>query len=208
MIGKKTEKAIIDQIISLRMSGLSLRAICKGLKLPKSTVSSYISGIRKNNLLQSVTNGQVVRTIWQKRRAQVVAEAEREWLTVKHNSQMMLFLGLYWGEGCKASKSIGVTNNDPNIIKVCYDILVKMSPGKKIRVYVYCYPSHNKNICRRFWINLLGISNVIINDAKEQRSVPLKFIHPRCLYGRCSIRYGHFELYWRIMTWIKLISEN
>jgi len=210
MIGKKTSQEMIDRIRDLRIKGLSLKAICKGLKMSKSTVSLYIKGLRKNNKCIGGANGtaQIMKTKWNKKRQEVINLAIKEFPEIRKDPDMMLFLGLYWGEGCKSENhSIGVTNNDPDVIKLCHKMFRKLSPNNKIAVTIHCYPSHNKNICKKFWKELLN-ENVEIKDAVDQRSIPLEFIHPRCLYGRCVVRYGHFEVYWRIITWIKMLSQD
>jgi hypothetical protein len=185
----------------------SVRTISRELNIPKTTVRQYTKGLRENNPLVDNKIGELTKTRWQLRREAVVAEAIIEYEKVKYDLEMQLFLGLYWGEGQKANSVIGVTNNDPYLLKICYNIFKKLSPTKKIGIEVFCYPTHDKHVCRSFWENLFG-TTVIIKDAKDQRMIPLTELHPRCLYGRGVIRYSHFEVYWRIMTWLNLIKST
>jgi hypothetical protein len=205
MIGRKTSPDVIQEIERLRMSGSSLKSICKSLGLPKSTVASY-TRLRPNNQLNSNAGGDAVRTYWDRKREEIVKAATSEWKVVRRDPRMMLFLGLYWGEGFKTQGTIGVTNNDPSIIKICFQVCKQRSPEKNIKVDVFCYPSHDKEHCRFFWNSVLN-TEVNIKDAVEQRSEPLEDVHPRCLYGRCTFRYNHYEFFWRVMTWIKLAHD-
>jgi len=198
---------MIDRIKELRMKGLSLKAICKGLRMSSSTVSKYIRGLRKNNNFSNNGVSEIIKTKWNEKRQKVIEEAISEFPEIRKDPEMMLFLGLYWGEGKKTTTQMGVSNNDPNIIRICYKIFRRLSPQKNLYIVVYCYPSHNKNICKKFWDKLLGKS-VIVKDITDQRIKPLDYIHPRCLWGKCSISYNHFEVYWRIMTWIKMLGDS
>jgi transcriptional regulator with XRE-family HTH domain len=206
MLGYKTSVERIADIKKARLNGYSLKQICKMFNMSKSTVSGYIQGLRKNNPTSG--SGRYMKELWQNRYSKIMQEALIEFEKIRIDPEMSLFIGLYWGEGSKANKHIGITNNDPSIIRLCYKIFRKFSPHKMISITIFCYPDHNKEDCERFWKALLNVETVSIRDALDQRSKPATArVRARCPFGRCEMRYCHCEFYWRLMTWLKCFKE-
>lgn len=116
---------------------------------------------------------------------------------------MLGFLGLYWGEGLRRSSMVGITNNDPGIIKSVLMIFNKYCPKKPKDIRIKCYPEHDKSQCKAFWERILG-EQVKIED-KNWVTNNRRYYSK---YGLCVVRFSQFEFRWRILTWIDLWRKS
>ena len=68
---------------------------------------------------------------------------------------------LYWGEGYKATKAIGVdfANSDSSMIFIFLKFLREVCGVNedKLRIYLYCYSNQNIDKIRRYWSRLLKV---------------------------------------------------
>jgi len=199
-----------EKIKSLLLQGNSITSIAKDLGCSKGTISYYSNKYgwwhndetkekRKKNISKSCKAASIANEEkWGKKRFTVIEEAKKEWSEIKNDSKTSMFLGLYWGEGNKRSGNVGVVNNDPGVIKFCYDF-IKENVDNTIDVMVRCYPEQDHQECKEFWEDLLK-SKV---KTKEKKWLGKKR-RSWSKYGICTIRTSNWEFYLRIITWIGL----
>jgi len=214
-----------EKIRELRRNGYSIPSIATQLQCSKSTVSLHCRGIQltKSQKIVLKRNEDINRRnlwkgnksaskIWENKRNAAKQIARVEWMAAKNDPITMAFLGLYLGEGSKAHKGktgvVGMTNNDPFVIKFFYEFIINKitnAPQAEIR----CYKSHNKDECKKFWQNLLPKARIRICDVYDKRVKDLNQPHERCKHGACSLRIGDYKLWHKIMTWLECWkSEN
>lgn len=205
-------------IKSLRQKGWSVKAIAKHVGCSQSVVHYHTSRMSVANC-QRYTDTTAARLAlkasgikptnkkyWAAERAKVVKQALERWPAVRSDPVMMGSLGLYWGEGNKTCGNIGVTNNDPLVIKACYLMLRKLHPTMAMVANIRCYDGHDLKACERFWSTLLPAAIVRAKRWTDRRSEG-KWCD-RCQYGSCALRCNHFETYWSIITWIDCWKEE
>ena len=202
-----------EEIEQLRKDGHSVKEIATIVGCSNTTSSRYCKGIKVENLQRleeryQKSRGNLAkgRVHWKTIKEDLSKLAAKQWPTVYKDPQMMLFLGLYLGEGYKHSTQVGVTNNDPIIIKLCYDVFRKLT-DKKIAIEIICYSSNNKKESKKFWENLLQ-EEVRIKENCDKRSQDLKKPHPKCKYGRCVVRFNDLQAHCKIMTWIDCLKNE
>lgn len=194
------------EIKRLRGEGKSIREIEKLLGCPRSVVSYHCKGTPKLPQKHSPAGTKGNKKAWQNRVDQVVAAAKSEWPQYRTDPDFMGFLGLYWGEGGKATKSIAsVTNNDPLIVSVACRWFQRLSDRAPFAQIVY-YDSHNVDECQAKWdVSLPGVKLLLrANSDKRSKS---KWCQ-RCPYGRCKLSVCDYRLYWRLMTWLDCWREE
>lgn len=191
-----------NTIRCLRNDGWSIGRIADHLGCSKSVVSYHCKGTKQTP--RNGNNGSTNKVWWENRRNEVKTQATDEWTTVRKDSSMMLVLGLYWGEGSK-NNQLNITNNDPAIIKIVYDVLSKLT-DKPIRAEIVYYGSHNVDDCWDFWAGLLPNAIITLRKNKDARS-KIGWCD-RCPKGRCRMSIGDYRLYWRLITWIEIIQNG
>ena len=199
----KLDDNIITKIKDLRLNGLSLNQIVDELNIGKSTASKYCKGLRPNNPNRKGCNKHATlaaKKKWKNRIDQVVLEAKNEWDSIKQRPDVMGFLGLYWGEGYKYG-SIGITNNDPDIIRIAFKFFRIFDPHKTIKITIIYYDSHNEEECYNFWKAIFD-NNISIKIMKNTDVRSKSEFDIRCPHGRCMVRYNNWKIYHKIITWI------
>lgn len=189
----------------LRSQGLSIRKIADTLNCSKSVVSYHCSDTNKLPYRHGGLNGTTkAKENWDNRIRLVCEEACSSWFELSQDPEFMGFLGIYWGEGNKARNrggtgSVGVTNNDPYIIRVAYNNLYQLTT-KRIIATIICYPKHDEKRCMKFWQSLMPEALIKIEQNKDKRSK--QKWSDSCEYGRCQLRFSDWELFWKITTWL------
>lgn len=155
--------------------------------------------------MNQVTAMLAVKSKWDIKKDIVINEAIDEWIKVKEDPKMMLFLGLYWGEGSKSFKScaIQIVNNDPGVLKLSLDIFNEYSPFTNKDIYIRCYPDQNLDECTKYWSKILGTSvkAVIRKEIGTCRK-------PTSKYGTCTIRFSDWKFRYKIITWLDLLRQS
>lgn len=80
-----------------------------------------------------------------------------------------LALGLYWGEGNKASnRGLRITNTDPGVIKQFLKYLIGICQVKndKIHFYLQTFKDNDIDLAKGYWSKQLNIDSNRINTAK------------------------------------------
>ena len=105
----------------------------------------------------------------------------------KSFNEAMLFglgIGLYWGEGTKASKdSVRLSNTDPALIKRFMEFLIKLFSVKKkdFKFSLLLFTDIDVNEALDFWVKKLRIR--YSQFYKRYRSIRKKH-RPRCFFKR------------------------
>jgi len=216
----KIDETIVKKIIKLRQNGEPVKRIAKIVGCSSSTASKYcqdvnIDNIDRHNKICNDTKREnalaasdVAREKWRQRRDEVKRAAKSEWNEIKSDPLMVAFLGLYAGEGKKTTSTIGISNNDPRIIRLSLKAIRKLDPNKTLSARVVYYESHNPDECMKFWREIFD-ENVKIKLVKnsDNRCQNLSEPHKRCTFGRCDLEYNKFRTYWRIMQWIDCMYD-
>ena len=199
-----------EKIKELLSEGNTITHVAEIVGCSKGTVHYYakkhgwwhndeVKKERRKNISRSCKVASAVnKKHWFNKRLEIIKQAKEEWYQIKSDPQYNLFLGLYWGEGNKRNGSVGVVNNDPGIIKFCYDF-IKKNTDNSIEVIIRCYPEQNHNECGAFWEELLK-TKIRIKEKKWLGKTR------RCWSenGICTIRTSDWKFYLKIITWIGL----
>jgi hypothetical protein len=186
MNGKKVSLSEEKEIKELRSHGYSIIEIGKKLNRPKTTVFRYIQGI--GVLPEYFKNWAGKRGGSKKRKAlkeaESLKEAQKLIQELSYKEKFILLSALYWGEGSK--KSFGLSNTDPNLIRVflkCLKDLFEVN-ATSLRVSIRIYEDLDRQKCLNFWSKVTGVqkkSFVSVNILKGKKKGKLK-------YGMCRIR--------------------
>lgn len=216
------------QATRLRRSGKSVKEIAKELGVSPGSVSIWTRDIvltesqRKflqDRQIASGHKGRMMGTEANRKKKKIrisIAKAEAE-EKIKNVSKQNLFwtgLGLYWGEGVKAStSSTAVVNSDPRIIKMmirwfieCWNVDRKrLQP----RVYISDLHKDREEEITQYWVKTLGLPRtqfrkmVFLNKGKkiyENRNV---------YYGVLTLRIEKGgDLKYKILACIERASES
>jgi hypothetical protein len=186
MNGKKVGLNEIREIKTLRSHGYSIIEIGKKLNRPKTTIFRHVQDIEV--LPEYLRNWAGKRGGSKKRKALKEAESLKEARKLikelSYKEKFILLSALYWGEGSK--KSFGLSNTDPNLIKVflkCLKDLFEVNT-EKLRVSIRIYEDLNRQKCLDFWSKVTGVQRdnfVSVNILKGKKRGKLE-------YGMCRIR--------------------
>ena len=168
---------------------------CRGLK-PKNP-DRLCQHVRQNGLIGSAA----AKAKWDEVKRIAAEEARAEWPQIKLDPEMMLLLGLYWGEGTKRG-IIGITNGDPWLILAALRMLRKLTRANASGVIIY-YPEHRPEDLLRFWSEKLGGVRLKIKPVHDKRASrrPGKLKH-----GLCALTMSDWKLETKIRTWIDCIK--
>lgn len=193
--------------IKLREKGYSLKEISELLKVSKSSVSLWVSGVclskkAELRLSNKVTRGQLVSAKNRKDRTQAKSlqyynNACKEYGSLNQSVFLNKFFCslLYWCEGGKHGNSfVQFTNSDSKLIQ-SFLILLRKSfkiEEDKFRVCIHLHDYHDKSKQIEFWHKITQIP-------KEQFIKPYikKSMHSRIhkdYQGCCQIRYYNADV--------------
>lgn len=162
--------------LALRREGESIKRIAKNLGVSASAVSSWTRDVlltekqRERLDKRRVAAGDRGRMLGteanrkgkQERIDRARREAEQKIRELSQPELFMLGLGLYWGEGSKASDgTVAIINSDPLIIQLmmrwfreCWDI----EPSRfQPRVFISDVHKDREKVITRFWVKTLSI---------------------------------------------------
>lgn len=134
--------------------GFSVPVIARRLKCSEHKVNYWLSksGIQKRSISEALYKK------WNPHGDPFVVRSPK---TVEEGILYGLGIGLYWGEGTKASKgSVRLGNSDPMLIKKFIEFLVGIYgiDEKRLRFGLQIFGDMEKNTAVRHWVRILGIS--------------------------------------------------
>lgn len=118
-------------------------------------------------------------------------------LTPKERQLFGVGIGLFWGEGTKATKhAVRLTNTDPAMLRVFRAFLTQICGVtlEKIRYSIVTFNDTNPTDAKTFWAKELGISEngfgtIVIVPPQGKGSYKKK-----SLYGVCSMTVSNIKL--------------
>lgn len=216
MILKKKEK---EEAINLRSRGYSLSEISKKLDVSSSTVSVWTRSVVLNKKAKERISCLKIKAVEKARLinhkkalarfdncSKWVIDVFRKQKLQTFDYQMICAL-LYWGEGAKFSDRVEFTNSDPEMVKV---FLISLENGygvtrKKIKVNLHLHQYHNEKKQKKFWSDLLEISEEQFNKTFWKKN-SLKVKRDNYL-GCIRICYNSKEIVDKIKVFYKQLSK-
>ena len=183
---KLLSKKVIDKIILLRQRGYSISEIRKIVKVGQGTVFRYIQGVdilpQYNDIWLSKRWSSVKRMKIAENKA--MEKVKKRIKTLSEIEKTIFLSALYWGEGNK--KDFGLTNSDPDLIKVFILGLrnIFKITTDRLRLSIRIYKDLDKEKCLNFWSKITGVPvekfvSVNVLEGKKQGKLS---------YGMCRIR--------------------
>ncbi len=196
----------------LRKDGLSLNEIASQVNVAKSTVSLWVRDIvlsqKKIDRLKSKCN---IPSHFNEKKSKVAFEQrlsyQNEGRNLAKDSNILHAIGcmLYWGEGSKSRSICGMSNSDPELLKLFIRFLKEIFSisETKISLHIHCYTGNGLSISdiETYWINMLGLPNSCLRKTsinKISKSSSRKKPKNKLIYGTAYIRIYNTSLVQKI----------
>jgi hypothetical protein len=214
------------QAIGLRKQGFSYNEISGKLKIPKSTLSCWLSNIElsqkaKDRISARVHKGSIAgllkrnknQTILaQKRAGEIRRLAKIETSGLLKNRLFLTGVSLYWAEGYKKGafgskwKAVDFANSDPDLIRIMMKFFRKICKVENSKIKIQLIAHKNVDIKKaiRFWSNLTKIpENQFIKTCCAVSIYSKGKRNKNSLtHGTVHIRINDVKLFFRIIGWI------
>lgn len=196
-----------EKAIKLRKENKSLDEIVDLLKLNKSTIYYWIKDIEAViKRKPSFGTGEKTRVAASKKRQEAYDLGIKQYKELSKNNLFKTFLVLYLCEGYKKDRnSVGITNSDPDIIKLSYDVMKPLTE-KTPRFGVQIHLDNDIELVKAYWANLLSINKESINV--YVRKVAMTNRNGRLPNGIFQISYGDTYLRSRLQSWMDLMKKE
>lgn len=211
-----------EKAVELRLSGKSYNEIKGILKISKSTLSEWFKVVpesenirqklvadrKENDLLvlkkENTKRRLYLDDLYEKARSDALVEYE----IYSKNPLFIAGLGLYYGEGNKASKyAVSISNSDYRVLAIFRNFLVQVcniSPGV-IKSWLLLYPDLNEKICKEHWINKVGVQ---ADSFMKSTCIQGRHKTRRVSYGICTIGLGNRVLKNKMLVWLDLMAQK
>ncbi len=126
-------------------------------------------------------------------------------LTEEEKRLKMAAIMLYWAEGYKVGKgTVDFANSDPDMVVIFGKFLSEICnvDRKRVRLHLYAYEGQNIRSLKRFWADLLGLSEQAFVKPYIKKAATLGPRGPRMIHGLIHIRYSDKKLFEQIIAWI------
>jgi len=214
------------QAIDLRKQGFSYNEISGKLKIPKSTLSLWLSNIElsqkaKDRISARVNKGSIAgllkrnknQTILAQKRADEIRRlAKIETLGLLRNRLFLTGISLYWAEGYKKGaygskwKAVDFANSDPDLVRIMMKFFRKICKVENSKIKIQLIAHKNVDIKKaiRFWSNLTKIpeSQFIKTCCAVSIYSKGKRNKNSLTQGTVHIRINDVKLFFRIIGWI------
>lgn len=190
----KTKFIEKGEAIKLRQKGLSIKNIAKILDVGVGSVSLWVRNIeitseQHKNLLNRT--GEKQKKKFQTIREEYRKQGEKCALNNPTQSHIMGCM-LYWGEGEKSKNHCGISNTDPNIIKIFLHFLRENFNTKNSELLISIrHYQQNQSQINAFWKKTLELDDdvkikyYLYNDSRSETGLPKNLKHPN---GICTLR--------------------
>jgi len=209
-----------QKAIAMRQKGMSYSQIKEKLKVSKSTLSGWLSGMplseKRIRELQADSPIRIERyrnTMRAKKDARLEEVYRKVSRDIGELSKRDLFLAglfLYWGEGTKAQNSlVALTNTNPAMLKFFIKWLKLFGvESKDLKVKLHLYSDMNIKKSLNFWSQELKVPLSQFHKSYIKKT-DLKSITYKNGFGKgtCSVILGNRDLWEYIMMAIKYIAE-
>lgn len=206
-----------ELLLDLRgKQSLSMSEIAKLTGEAKSSVSYFC---KKHNIIPSNPKRLVSRMAatskfasyayvdqWAQKKAEVKKTADDEMDAVKSNPLLLVFLGLYWGEGKKYG-GLRITNNDPMVIKTSHQALQIISDRPDFTLNINYYPDHDPTTLHDWWLSFINIKPILraVNrhpSTKNRGGVKLG----KAKYGQAILFHNDWRSEVKVHRWLELLK--
>jgi hypothetical protein len=217
--------------ISLRKQGKTYGEIIKLLKVPKSTVCSWLKNVKLSKFLKEQIlersrekwrkNIMVYNKVYAKIRSREATEiregfqekASREIKELSKRDLKLIGAALYWAEGnIKNRNRLQFGNSNPLMIKTAMRFFRDICniQDERITARVHIYPGIDYRKALNFWSKLTNLSKKNFKPPQVQVSRASKGKRPRNTlpYGTLHLTVNNTELACKVKGWIKGISEK
>jgi transposase-like protein len=176
--------------IELRKSGMSIKEIAKTLGISSGTSSLWLRNIELTEEQKQVLRAKNPiyndHHMASKMRAHCARERRLKYreegkIMARKNEFLHSFVcALYWGEGSKSDQTCGISNTDPNLLKMFLRFLKTYFPNEKITVRVQCFTNNGLSVndIEQYWSDTLdiprasfrkGTINIVSKASKNKR---------------------------------------
>lgn len=216
--------------LKMRLEGRSYSEIQKELKIPKSTLSGWLSRTKlspkaQEKISQRAYKKSVKALVKRNKNQTIIARQSAEFIknqTAKEikklNDYELKLVGaaLYWAEGYKRQiihldkprthHPVALTNSDPLMVKAFMNFLINVCevPKDKIKADVRLYKHMHSEKVLNFWKNITGLPQKNFGKIYVGVSKSSQGIRPfnRLPFGTIMIRVNNTKLFYKIMGWI------
>ena|SRR3989344_5241088 len=212
------------QAIELRLQGKTYTEIKNTLRIPKSTLSGWLSNysLTKNQLdllkknidyRKQIAIEKTIETKRKKRKKnldKVYFESKRKWIPLNKNELAIAGLFLYWGEGNKRiDGQVALNNTDPAVVKFTLFWLNKILnvPSERIKVSLHLYKDMNIKKELNFWSKELKIPLMQFIKPYIKNSNRKDIDQKGYGHGTCGFLVNNVRLKERIIMEIKAIAD-
>ncbi len=220
-----------QKAIELRKDGNSYGQISRELKVPKSTLSYWLSELNisqeaKNKISKRANKISVVSLIKRNKNQTALAlgraekikkEAKTEVCKLAKNKLFLIGIALYWAEGYKKGaygskwKGVDFANADPKLILIMMKFFRKICdvPEEKIKMQIMLHSNNNVSKAVDFWVKLTKIKKekFIKTFIFPQKTKNKKRKFENLTHGTVHIRINDVRLFFRIIGWLEGIYK-
>jgi hypothetical protein len=217
--------------IILRKTGLSYNQITEKLKIPKSTLSTWLKNIDLDQNAQAKINSRVnatsvaalikrnkLQTVIAKENArQLIEKSKKEFKNKVNNKLFLTAVSLYWAEGYKKGiegskyKAVDFTNSNVAMIKLMLRFFLENCGIKKDKLRIQVIAHHNININRaiKFWQNITGLKQSQFQKSslapKRESKKPRQ--NQTLPNGTIHLRISDVNFFHTMIGWIEGLKE-
>jgi len=204
----------------MRERGCPITAIARAVGCTKSTALAWTKHVRlsvqqrvslRSQGIKAALN--VLHVSIARRAAKHITEADAFWEVHKHEPLFAAGVGLYWGEGNKAGRTLGIVNSDPLLLKVWLRWCRCYLKGYALRFSIQAHADVSRRSAVHFWRRALSLApdaHVTFNKVKRSRASKLVRgeAHPMP-YGTMAVavRRGSAECHRKMARFIELMSR-
>lgn len=225
-----------QKAFTLRLSGKSYKDIEREMGIPKSTLSSWFSGVQLSDEVRSKIN-----TRGRKKSIELLLERNKKQteLAIKRNHDirndfareigsisdrelLLIGIALYWAEGHKkmfikngreiTAHPVSLTNSDPELVKVFLRFIREICKvdEKRIKASIRMFDHQNEKHVFNYWQGVTGIAkeNFCKVYTGVSKSSQGKRPYNRLLYGAIQIRVSDTGLFHGVIGWIEGLKKN
>ena len=210
-----------ENAIKLRKNGVALGIIANELGVAKSTVSLWVRDVRlsKTQIKRLKKNSHNIETV-EKRRVSRLAGSERRKEMIRntaHKKAVMLsgnplwYIGvsLYWGEGSKTGRTVGVANSDPAVIVTMMKFFREVCGVEehKFRGRIHAFEHTPVNATEAYWSKVSGVPTDQFYKSylkKSSASINKRHTLP---HGTFQIYVHDSDFFLTLLAWIEYLKK-
>ncbi len=222
--------------LKLRKEGYSYGEINQSLKIPKSTLSNWFSGLilsekatdrlkeRSNIGTKVLIERNKMQTVRAWERANIArknAIKEIENSILSERDLLLMGTALYWGEGYKKLKVkngrslpghiVSITNSDPGIIRTFVLLINRQMkvPLSSFNLFLRLYDSIDEKVALKFWLKASGLPKKCFKGTTYLVSISSQRKRPynTLPHGTVQVSINDTQKFHRVMGWIDWMRE-